>query len=187
MLKNPELSSRIASVVLVDPISILLNQPDVAYNFVSPTPHPQCLNLTDLTTQTVRKPRFANEWLLWYFGSKDIGVAHTLSRTFFWSENVLWKEDLLNHRGVAFLAENDSIVNASKVLAYLQQDSQTATVGGKDKCTKPSQKAEMQSPLKVVWCENMDHGQVFDLAGWRAQLKSEVLREARVTAKIASC
>lgn len=34
MLKNPELSSRISSVVLVDPISILLNQPDVAYNFV---------------------------------------------------------------------------------------------------------------------------------------------------------
>lgn len=96
----------------------------------------------------------------------------------------MWKEDLLKHRGVAFLAENDSIVNAPKVLAYLQQDSQIAeTMDGRD---GKSSKAEMQSPLKVVWCENMDHGQVFDLAGRRAQLKSEVLKEARVSAKLVS-
>ena len=36
LLKTPDLASQISSVVLVDPISILLHQPDVAYNFVRP-------------------------------------------------------------------------------------------------------------------------------------------------------
>ena len=34
LLNEPDLAARISSVILVDPISILLNQPDVAYNFV---------------------------------------------------------------------------------------------------------------------------------------------------------
>ncbi|RMD41346.1 hypothetical protein DV735_g3803, partial [Chaetothyriales sp. CBS 134920] len=104
LLKTPDLASRISSVILVDPISILLNQPDVAYNF------------------TARPPKSAVEWFFWYYGSRDIGVAHTLFRTFFWSENILWKEDILNHRCIVFLGEKDSIVNAPKVLAYLREE-----------------------------------------------------------------
>lgn len=34
LLKSPDMASRISSVMLVDPISLLLHQPDVAYNFV---------------------------------------------------------------------------------------------------------------------------------------------------------
>lgn len=34
LLKTPELASMITSLILVDPVSILLHQPDVAYNFV---------------------------------------------------------------------------------------------------------------------------------------------------------
>lgn len=34
LLKTPELASKVSSLVLVDPVSILLHQPDVAYNFV---------------------------------------------------------------------------------------------------------------------------------------------------------
>jgi hypothetical protein len=36
LLKTPDLASQVSSVILVDPISILLHQPDVAYNFVRP-------------------------------------------------------------------------------------------------------------------------------------------------------
>lgn len=68
----------------------------------------------------MRKPKLANEWLLWFFGSKDIGVAHTLSRTFFWSQNILWKEDLLGHHVTVFLGEKDSVINAPKVRRYLE-------------------------------------------------------------------
>ena len=34
LIKTPDLVSRISSIILVDPVSILLNQPDVIYNFV---------------------------------------------------------------------------------------------------------------------------------------------------------
>jgi hypothetical protein len=33
--------------------------------------------------------------------------------------------------------------------------------------------------LEVVWCADLDHGQVFDLAAWRERLKTEILRKAR--------
>ena len=37
LLKTADIARQIAAVILVDPISILLNQPDLAYNFVSPS------------------------------------------------------------------------------------------------------------------------------------------------------
>jgi pimeloyl-ACP methyl ester carboxylesterase len=76
VLRDPHLSSRISGTLLIDPVSILLHMPDVAYNF------------------TMRPPVRAQEWELWWFGSKDPQVAHTLGRHFFWSECVLWRDDI---------------------------------------------------------------------------------------------
>ncbi|KAI3340761.1 hypothetical protein F4824DRAFT_400072 [Ustulina deusta] len=126
MLKSPSLSPRIQSIVFVDPVCILLHLPDVAYNF------------------TRRKPRRANEYLLWYFASMDPGVAHCLGRHFFWKDNIAWKEDLIRivekppadggidstvplkkaraRRVTVCLAERDLIVNTRTVLQYLVND-----------------------------------------------------------------
>lgn len=76
VLKDPHLSSRITGTIMIDPVSILLHMPDVAYNF------------------TVRKPARANEWQLWWFASKDPQVARTLGRHLFWSECVLWRDEI---------------------------------------------------------------------------------------------
>jgi len=38
---------------------------------------------------------------------------------------------------------------------------------------------EMEGALRVVWCANLDHGQVFDLPKWRTRLANEILRESR--------
>jgi pimeloyl-ACP methyl ester carboxylesterase len=101
LLKSPKLANQIGPIVLIDPISILLHLPDVAYNF------------------TRRKPRRANEHQLYYFASMDMGVSHSLSRCFFWSENVLWKDDI-GHRAVTVsLAGVDLIVNTKAVGGYL--------------------------------------------------------------------
>ncbi|KAK3376918.1 hypothetical protein B0T24DRAFT_620085 [Lasiosphaeria ovina] len=77
MLRSPDLGPRVRAAVLVDPVTLLLHLPDVAYNF------------------TRRAPRTANEWQLWYFASMDLGVAETLARHFFWRENIIWREELL--------------------------------------------------------------------------------------------
>ncbi|KEF56184.1 uncharacterized protein A1O9_07765 [Exophiala aquamarina CBS 119918] len=166
LLKTPDLARQISSVILVDPVSILLHQPDLVYNF------------------TVRTPKFANEWLFWYFGSKDIGVAHTLSRTFFWAENILWKEDLFVHHATVFLSGKDSIINAPQVRRYLEDIEEHGADKGPDQDEAKGHEQSMpglrkRGSLEVVWCADLDHGQVFDLAAWRERLKIEILRKAR--------
>ena len=101
LLKSSLLSSQIESVVLIDPITFLLHLPDVAYNF------------------TRRQPKKANELQLHYFGSMDMGVSHALARCFFWSENVLWKEELGDRNVTVSLAGRDLIVNTEAAGTYL--------------------------------------------------------------------
>ena len=62
LMHDPKTSSMVGPVLLIDPVSILLHLPDVAYNF------------------TCRTPKRANELQLWFFASTDQGVAHTLGR-----------------------------------------------------------------------------------------------------------
>lgn len=77
IIRNPDLAPHVRGVVLIDPVTLLLHLPNVAYNF------------------TRRPPRTANEWQLWFFASMDVGVAEGLGRHFFWRENEVWKEELV--------------------------------------------------------------------------------------------
>jgi pimeloyl-ACP methyl ester carboxylesterase len=101
MLKSERTSNNIGPVVLIDPITILLHLPDVAYNF------------------TRRQPAEANEHQLYYFASMDMGVSHTLARSFFWSEAILWKSDFGGRPVTCSLAQRDLIVNTEAVGRYL--------------------------------------------------------------------
>jgi pimeloyl-ACP methyl ester carboxylesterase len=171
MLTHDALTSRISATVLIDPVTILLHMPDVAFNF------------------TVRAPKTANEWQLWYFASKDPGTSHTLGRHFFWNENCLWKSRIkkLLDSGMRFtisLASRDLIVDTSAVAQYLLHDDvpdpvvtangqphmklETHEKGAKDDAweTKPWG----GRGLDVLWCEDLDHAQVFDDRKARARL-----------------
>lgn len=171
ILHDLTLQHKVASVVFIDPVSFLLHNPDVAYNF------------------TVRKPTSATEYQLWYFGSQDPGVAHTLGRRFFWSENVLWLEDLmpLVQRGMRVsvsLAGRDLIVDTKAVAKYLAQgavdsvaaqtDSRELGKSGADSGVADG-KAWKHGPwkgegLEVLWFDDTDHGQVFEKKSKRARL-----------------
>lgn len=106
LLKTPSIALRIGPVVLIDPVSILLHLPDVAYNF------------------TRRLPKEANEHQLYYFASMDPGVSHTLSRHFFWNENILWKKDLGGRNVTVSLGGRDLIVDTEAVGRYLNEEPQ---------------------------------------------------------------
>ncbi|KAI0512986.1 hypothetical protein F5B22DRAFT_282443 [Xylaria bambusicola] len=174
MLKSPSLSPRIQSIILIDPVCILLHLPDVAYNF------------------TRRKPRGANEYLLWYFASMDPGVAHCLGRHFFWKDNIAWKEDLLgtvgqlsNSEGISSmtsskegharkvmvcLAEVDLIVDTKTVRQYLLNDGDWISVNNAP--NNPSNTRTLadnvrvthfeRNGIEVVWFDGLDHAQAFD-------------------------
>ncbi|CAF3453344.1 unnamed protein product [Fusarium graminearum] len=143
ILHDSRLKHRVPSVVLIDPVTIMLHLPDVAYNF------------------TRRKPKRANEWQLWYYASTDPGVALCLGRYFFWRENILWKEDLVGtqddgrhtrHAAVA-LAGRDLIVDTAAVAEYLGVDLEMRT---------RSLVAESHNGVEVVMFPKLDHAQVFD-------------------------
>ena len=73
-LHDAHLSTRVAAMVFIDPIPFLLHLLNIAYNFV------------------YRDPRTANEWELWFFASRDPDISCAMSKHFFWTENILWKE-----------------------------------------------------------------------------------------------
>lgn len=138
LLRKEATSNMIGSTLLVDPVSILLHRPDVAYNF------------------TCRKPKRANEHQLYYFASMDMGVAHTLARHFFWAECILWKEDIKNKDVTLILSGRDLIVDTSAVGHYLTGvDDSSMTADWK-------QRPWQGEGLDLIWFEDLDHAQVFD-------------------------
>lgn len=155
----------IGPVVFIDPVSFLLHLPDVAYNFVRPSL--AFLSHFQLTSmlQVYRKPHRANEHQLSYFGSKDMGTAHTLFRRFFWADNILWKEDLQGHRATVVLAGKDAIVDTKVIGAYLS--------GNNDWILKSEgweERVSKGNGLDVLWFRDLDHGQVFDRPDTRKKL-----------------
>ncbi|KAL1865634.1 hypothetical protein Plec18167_009355 [Paecilomyces lecythidis] len=167
LIKSPVTAPYIGPAVFIDPVCFLLHLPDVAYNF------------------TVRKPVHANEHQLWYFASKDMGVAHTLAKRFSWSDNILWKEDLdveeiqgsrrKGRKVTVALSGQDLIVDTEAVGQYLQ--SMENAVGHDSKVSLSS--AEKEDPaswkrrqwngygLEILWYDALDHAQVFDFRGTR--------------------
>ncbi|KAF9233338.1 hypothetical protein BU15DRAFT_54018 [Melanogaster broomeanus] len=131
IFRSPELASCVAATLFVDPIPFLLHLPDVAYNFM------------------YRSPKTANEWLLWYFASRDPDVARTLSRHFFWTENLLWKEDLHGKAVAVALSGQDQVVNSAQVRRYLT---------GEDEVKKHWKGGE----LEVLYHPELDHAMMFD-------------------------
>lgn len=189
LLKSPN-APLIGSVVLIDPVSILLHLPHVAYNF------------------TKRKPKMANEHQLHYFASMDMGVSHALARHFFWAENVLWKKDMEGRNLTVSLAGKDLIVDTKAVRQYLTSGDLSRSPSLVSSCsstlvdvdsTHGCQVDSSSSPnemriaaddetamiednqwkgigIDTLWFENLDHAQVFDTQATR-QLLVKAIRK----------
>lgn len=182
----------------------------MAYNFVSsnltsrfpnhttyltPTTQPtlpqtltqRILTFPPFLAQICRKPTRANEHQLHYFASKDMGVSHTLFRRFFWSENILWKEDIGHRRVTVVLGGKDLIVDTQTVRRYLMggygrtkggldaDDRKKACLNADDMSGKEGGKDEglwkgNSNNLDVLWYPQLDHAQVFDKKRTRKQL-----------------
>jgi pimeloyl-ACP methyl ester carboxylesterase len=126
LLKDLGTSPMIAALLLIDPVTFSVHTPDIAYNF------------------TWKAPRTADEHQLHYFACMDMGVAHTVTRRFFWTENILWKGDLVGGRkATVVLAGRDIIVDTKSLWRYL-------TTGGGDMLNK-LKKANSED------CDDTDH------------------------------
>ncbi|KAI9776636.1 MAG: hypothetical protein M1839_009442 [Geoglossum umbratile] len=155
LLHTPEIAERIGPILLIDPVSIMLHLPDVAYNFAS---------------HTRRKPSRPNEYQLYYFASKDMGISHTLARRFFWSENILWKEDVQGRHLTVSFGGKDLLMDTETIGAYL---------AGADKKSRETgswkERAWKGEGLDLLWFQELDHAQVFDRRATR-RLLAKVVR-----------
>ncbi|KAH8881741.1 hypothetical protein GQ53DRAFT_667371 [Thozetella sp. PMI_491] len=168
MLRSETIGPRIRGVMLVDPVSLLLHLPDVAYNF------------------TRRRPRKANEWQLWYFASMDLGVAEGLGRHFFWRENIIWKDELATLNTVrkvgVFLSGNDLIVDTRAVARYLSCPGSLGEapddapeyyklVEDQEIDTRVTcRKTTTASGMHISWFPRLDHAQIFEHKETQEQL-----------------
>ncbi|KAK9244524.1 hypothetical protein V1506DRAFT_522641 [Lipomyces tetrasporus] len=109
----------------------------------------------------------------------DMGVAYTLARRFFWSENVLWRKDFGDRHITVFLAENDAIVNTDQVRRYLlEAETERETAVDLDGKTGLNDRKMGRRSSTVIWCKNIHHGHVFDSTTWRKRLINEVLQHS---------
>jgi hypothetical protein len=100
-----------------------------------------------------------------------MGVSHTLSRRFFWSENILWKEDIQCRRVTVVLGGKDLIVDTEVVGMYLTG----ADIRGRE--TGSWKEGVWKGDgLDVLWFPELDHGQVFDKKSTRGRLVDVVRR-----------
>eukprot|EP00659_Diplonema_papillatum_P018223 gene18223-28079_t len=76
MLHDKSSKSLVKSAVFLDPVNFVLFDPAIAYAFMH------------------RPPNTVMQLLIHYFVSRELFIAHTLSRHFSWSHNALFLEDL---------------------------------------------------------------------------------------------
>lgn len=117
--------SFVKMMTFIDPVCFLLVKPDVCYNFM------------------YRRPADPTQLLINYFLAKELYIAHSLSRNFFWHQNQLWPEELPCPTLVV-LSGRDSIVPAHSVRRYL---------------TFYKQHHNLAS-LEVLWFPNLGHGEI---------------------------
>lgn len=86
--QHPGLISR---CVLVDPVAIFLNLPDVCVNFL------------------YKRPKSLSGKMMQLFGAREFGIARTLMRHFFWTDNVLFPEMLPSGSSIILMG-NDRIL-----------------------------------------------------------------------------
>jgi hypothetical protein len=106
-----------------------------------------------------------------------MGVAHTLFRTFFWSENILWKQEIADKRVSIFLGGRDQIIDTKQVGMYLTESHEFVDEDRSFGLSEGVWSAP-NGRLKVVISKELDHAQIFDSKRRLPGLVDEVLRHS---------
>ena len=129
----------VGSMLLLDPVSVMLQEPDIAHNFLYREPEQGSV------VQAFFK----------YFVATELHIANTLHRHFWWFENVLWLDDLPERlrRPETFkvmLAGGDEIVNVPLVTEHLKTWRPAGAKG----------KADTAMAVELVIKPDLDHAEV---------------------------
>lgn len=92
---------RVSHLTLIDPVTVLLSFPEVAYSFL------------------YRQPTSIMEWIIHVTAARELTISHALRRHFWWYNNALWLEDVPAHIGIVVgTSSNDEIIHPQAVHEY---------------------------------------------------------------------
>lgn len=158
ILDHPPAKKMASALVFLDPITFLLLLPDIAYNFI------------------YRVPRRANEWLMYWFVSTEGGISWSLGRHFWWFQNVLWRDDLVDfvqsgkNKQVMILVSGEDVITPGKLIFdYLADDSTRAKARSTDE-TRLSQSPTKETPWHLLYYRHLDHAQCLLLPHARQEI-----------------
>lgn len=142
--------SLVRMATFIDPVCFLIIKPDVCHNFL------------------YKKASTATQLLSQVLIARELFIAYSLSRNFFWFMNLLWPEDVTMPAVVA-LSGQDEIVPTHSVRRYL-------TV---------YKKRHGLDSLKVLWFPDSAHGEHFTPG--RQKQRNEILTAALVMESTYQC
>jgi len=106
---------RVPRCVLIDPVALFLQLPDVCVNFL------------------YKQPKNFFGKLIRVFGAREFGIARTLMRHFFWTDNVLFPEMLPAGSSVILMGE-DRVIPVKEIYTTAAKlpDLRTVVINGLD-------------------------------------------------------
>jgi hypothetical protein len=96
----------VRAALLLDPVCFLLFLPETCTNFVYASPGAGAS---------------AVDWAVHLLGKRELHVAHTLARNFWWFENVLWLDEL-PARAHVVVSGGDQITPAAAIAAHVRAE-----------------------------------------------------------------
>jgi hypothetical protein len=134
--------SYVSHVTLIDPVSLLLSQPEVAFNFL------------------YRKPSTLMEWGIHLAASMEITISNSLRRNFWWYQNELWLEDIDSSIGVHIsLAGGDEVCNSEAVHEYILICQKERSIM-REKCIDDLNTNQEITDITICYRDGQSHAQV---------------------------
>ena len=128
MIKSQGIKNRISSIILCDPVSILLSAPDVVVNFLyrrQGLKDPYNGNPNNWLEKILR---FINETKIHLVASSELFIEHYLRRNFAWYNSELWLQDIPSEvKVLVCLADSDEIVNAPNIEREINHHNSTVS------------------------------------------------------------
>ncbi|KAH7032655.1 uncharacterized protein B0I36DRAFT_319803 [Microdochium trichocladiopsis] len=141
LLDDPIVNSKIHSVVLIDPASIMMHLPELGYNIMR------------------RRPRNAPELEMQWFAAADPRTAHTLTRRLHWQDCILWREQLVEKRTTVVIASRDCVTSPSATASYVYYGHVDYEESDKKEWRKTPDTWTGRGELELFYLWDRDHGQ----------------------------
>ena len=120
LINSPLFQHRLQKIILLDPVSILLSEPDVIMNFVYNRIADAVFEHNGINGNSILE--YLNKQKIRLLASSELGIEYYLRRQFAWYNSELWLEDIPTETDVCvFVSEKDEIIDAAKVMKEIKR------------------------------------------------------------------